>query len=83
MKREQAQFDVLIVGDGHGGAPAAIALGQIGFSGTITLISDEPEFPYERPPLSKAYFSGDKTVERNRIRSPALRAKSLKEFVTG
>ena len=64
--------DVVIVGAGHGGAQAAIALRQGGFAGTITLIGDEPELPYERPPLSKDYLAGDKPFERLLIRPPTF-----------
>ncbi len=64
------QFDVLIVGAGHGGAQAAIALRQGKFAGTIAMIGDEPELPYERPPLSKEYLAGDKPFERILIRQP-------------
>ncbi|RYD91842.1 MAG: oxidoreductase, partial [Sphingomonadales bacterium] len=63
-----AQYDVLIVGAGHGGAQAAIALRQNKFEGTIAVVGDEPELPYERPPLSKEYFSGDKSFDRILIR---------------
>jgi 3-phenylpropionate/trans-cinnamate dioxygenase ferredoxin reductase component len=62
------RFDVLIVGAGHGGAQAAIALRGAGFGGTIGMIGDEPELPYERPPLSKDYLAGDKPFERIQIR---------------
>lgn len=62
------KFDVLIVGAGHGGAQAAIMLRQQKFEGTIALIGDEPEIPYERPPLSKEYFAGEKPFERILIR---------------
>ena len=44
------KYDVVIVGAGHGGAQAAIMLRQKKFAGTIAVIGDEPEFPYERPP---------------------------------
>ena len=64
-------FDVVIVGAGHGGAQAAIALRQNGFAGSIALIGAEPELPYERPPLSKDYLAGEKTFERMLIR-PAM-----------
>jgi 3-phenylpropionate/trans-cinnamate dioxygenase ferredoxin reductase subunit len=64
MKR----YDVLIVGAGHAGAQAAVALRQKGFEGTIAIAGDEPELPYERPPLSKDYLSGDKLFERILIR---------------
>jgi 3-phenylpropionate/trans-cinnamate dioxygenase ferredoxin reductase subunit len=61
-------FDVIIVGAGHGGAQAAIALRQNGFEGSIAMIGREPEVPYERPPLSKEYLAREKPFERIRIR---------------
>ncbi len=66
------QYDILIVGGGHGGAQAAIALRQAKFAGSIGIISDEAVPPYERPPLSKDYFSGDKPFERMLIRPAAF-----------
>jgi len=65
-------YDILIVGAGHGGAQAAIALRQAGFAGSIALVSDEPELPYERPPLSKDYLAGAKPFDRLLIRPPAF-----------
>ena len=60
--------DVIIVGTGHGGAQAAIALRQAGFEGSILMLGRDCEPPYERPPLSKEYFAGDKPFERIMIR---------------
>lgn len=60
--------DVLIVGSGHGGAQAAIALRQAGFEGSVTILGRDREPPYERPPLSKEYLAGDKPFERILIR---------------
>ncbi len=60
--------DVIIVGTGHGGAQAAIALRQNGFEGSIILLGREKDPPYERPPLSKEYLSGEKPFERIQIR---------------
>lgn len=65
-------YDILIVGAGHGGAQAAIALRQAGFAGSIALIGDEPELPYERPPLSKDYLAGAKPFDRLLIRPSAF-----------
>ncbi|WP_188054099.1 NAD(P)/FAD-dependent oxidoreductase [Sphingosinithalassobacter sp. CS137] len=70
-----SRFDVLIVGAGHGGAQTAIALRQNGFTGTIGIAGDEPELPYERPPLSKEYLAGEKPFERLLIRPPAFWAE--------
>src|SRR5690554_3617644 len=66
--RAVEKYDVLIVGAGHGGAQAALTLRQQKFEGTIGLLGDEPEAPYERPPLSKEYFSGEKAFDRILIR---------------
>jgi 3-phenylpropionate/trans-cinnamate dioxygenase ferredoxin reductase subunit len=68
-------FDVLIVGGGHGGAQAATALRQGGFSGSIAIVSAEAEPPYERPPLSKEYLAGEKDFERLLIRPVAFWAE--------
>ncbi len=62
------QFDVVIVGAGHGGAQVAIMLRTQKFAGTIAIIGEEPELPYERPPLSKEYFAGEKEFERIQLR---------------
>jgi 3-phenylpropionate/trans-cinnamate dioxygenase ferredoxin reductase component len=66
-----AQFDVLIVGGGHGGAQAAIALRGQGFAGTIAIAGRETELPYERPPLSKEYLAREKPFERILLRPAA------------
>ncbi len=75
--------DVVIVGAGHGGAQAAIALRQQGFAGSIMVIGDEPELPYERPPLSKDYLAGDKPFERLLIRPAAFWTDRSIVFRTG
>jgi len=61
-------YDVLIVGAGHAGAQTAISLRQQGFEGSVGVIGAENELPYERPPLSKEYLSGEKTFDRLLIR---------------
>ena len=67
---------VVIVGAGQAGAQVAISLRQLGFAGEIGLLGDEPAPPYQRPPLSKAYMSGEMALERTLIRSEAYYAKS-------
>lgn len=59
---------MLIVGGGHGGAHAAMALRQSKFAGSIAIASEETELPYERPALSKDYLSREKDFERILIR---------------
>ena len=48
----------MIVGGGMAGAIAAQTLREEGFDGKITMLSQEPNAPYERPPLSKDYLQG-------------------------
>ena len=62
------RYDVLIVGSGHGGAQVAASLRHGKFAGTIALVGDEACLPYERPPLSKDYLSGEKALERILLR---------------
>jgi 3-phenylpropionate/trans-cinnamate dioxygenase ferredoxin reductase subunit len=76
-------FDVLIVGAGHGGAQAAIALRQLGFTGTIAIVGGEAELPYERPPLSKDYLAGEKDFERLLIRPAAFWTERKVEMILG
>jgi len=67
--------DVVIVGAGHAGAQAAIALRQAGHEDTILVLGREAEIPYERPPLSKEYLAGEKPFERILIRPDAFWAE--------
>lgn len=78
-----AHFDVLIVGAGHGGAQAATALRQRNFAGTIGLVGDEPELPYERPPLSKEYLGGERPFERMLIRPASFWEERAIVVLTG
>jgi len=77
------RYDVLIVGAGHAGAQAAIMLRQSKFEGSVALVGDEPELPYERPPLSKDYFAGEKTFERILIRPEAFWAERAVVMLPG
>jgi 3-phenylpropionate/trans-cinnamate dioxygenase ferredoxin reductase component len=50
---------ISIVGSGLAGVTAAGAVREAGFSGRIVLIGEEPELPYDRPPLSKSVLVHD------------------------
>jgi len=55
---------VVIVGGGQAGAQAVDTLRREGFPGRLVLICDERMLPYQRPPLSKKFLSGQMTAER-------------------
>ncbi|MEZ5559435.1 MAG: FAD-dependent oxidoreductase [Pseudomonadales bacterium] len=59
---------MVIVGAGHAAGQAAASLRQEGYKGEIVIIGDEPHIPYQRPPLSKAYLSGEQGLERVHLR---------------
>jgi 3-phenylpropionate/trans-cinnamate dioxygenase ferredoxin reductase subunit len=63
---------VLIIGASHAGAQCAISLRQSGFDGDITLIGDETEIPYHRPPLSKGFLSGSQATEELSLRPASV-----------
>lgn len=60
---------VVIVGASLAGLNAAEALRDEGYDGAITLIGDEPETPYDRPPLSKQLLTGEWDTDRLPLRS--------------
>ncbi len=56
---------LVVVGAGFAGAKAVETLREEGFGGRVVLVGDEPDRPYERPPLSKDYLRGE--AERETI----------------
>lgn len=56
---QQAHWDLIVIGAGHAGSELAVTTRQAGWAGSILLLGDEPGLPYHRPPLSKAYLSGE------------------------
>ena len=55
---------VIIVGAGHGAGQVAASLRQKKYAGAITIVGEEPWYPYQRPPLSKKYLAGEMPAER-------------------
>lgn len=62
--------NIVIIGAGQAAGQAAASLRQEGFKGDITILGDELFPPYQRPPLSKAYLSGELALERVYVRPP-------------
>ncbi|CEJ19431.1 pyridine nucleotide-disulphide oxidoreductase, classI(partial sequence) protein [Ralstonia solanacearum IPO1609] len=65
---------MVIVGAGHVGGRAALALREAGWQGPIALIGEEPHAPYERPPLSKGVLTGAQSAHDCRIGPPGIYA---------
>ena len=64
----QGSGHIVIAGAGHAGGSAAAMARQLGWQGAITLIGEEPIPPYQRPPLSKAWLTGEATAESLALR---------------
>ncbi len=58
----------VIIGGGQAAQALIGRLRKLGYPDPITLIADEPVVPYQRPPLSKAYLTGELSVDRLLLR---------------
>jgi 3-phenylpropionate/trans-cinnamate dioxygenase ferredoxin reductase subunit len=74
---------IVVIGAGQAGAALAARLRALGHVGPLTIVGAEPEPPYQRPPLSKAYLKGEMTRERLWLRAPPFYATENIEVVTG
>ena len=63
---------MVIIGCGQAGGQAAASLRQEKYEGPITMIGQEPYIPYQRPPLSKQYLSGEQEKEKLNLRQASF-----------
>lgn len=77
------QGNCIIIGASHAAAQLAPSLRQEGWEGRIIIVGDEPHAPYHRPPLSKTFLSGEKTLDQLLIRPLAAYDKIDAEFLLG
>jgi 3-phenylpropionate/trans-cinnamate dioxygenase ferredoxin reductase subunit len=69
------QKTLVVVGASHAGCHIAEAARVNGWEGKIVLVGDEPYMPYHRPPLSKDFLAGKKSVEQILIKPEKLYEK--------
>ena len=74
---------VVIVGNGHAGLHTAVSLRDGGFDGRLVLIGDEPDLPYQRPPLSKAYLDEAADASSLAFRNAGFYGSQRIELLTG
>ncbi len=75
MTRPASPERVVIVGAGHAAGELAGSLRQSGFSGPIVMVGEEPHLPYQRPPLSKAFLSGETDLQALELKPSAAYEK--------
>ena len=63
---------VVIAGAGHAAGQVVASLKQHKFDGEIVLVGDEEWLPYQRPPLSKKFLSGELPAERLYFKPPSF-----------
>ncbi|HEY2675579.1 MAG TPA: FAD-dependent oxidoreductase [Steroidobacteraceae bacterium] len=63
---------MVIIGGGQAGAQAVDTLRREGFRGRLVLIGEEEMLPYQRPPLSKKFLSGELELDRLLFRHRAF-----------
>lgn len=78
----KAAAGIVIIGAGQAGVQTAEALRSSGYEGSITLLGDEAEGPYHRPPLSKAWLAGDMEAAQLVMRAPEMLARKHIELRT-
>lgn len=74
---------LVVVGAGQSGAELAFAARQHGWTGTVTVVGDEPHPPYQRPPLSKALLRGDDAAGMVPVRAPEAYERAGITVLTG
>ncbi len=80
---EKLSEHVICIGAGQASLSCAAKLRGLGWSGAITLIGEEPHLPYQRPPLSKKYLTGEMPAERLLLRPPEWYAEQKVTCRTG
>lgn len=78
----EAAAGIVIIGAGQAGVQTAEALRSSGYEGSITMLGDEADGPYHRPPLSKAWLAGDMEAAQLVMRAPEMLARKHIELRT-
>ena len=73
----------VIVGTGQAGFQAAASLRTEGYAEAITLIGEEPQIPYQRPPLSKGFALGQMDFENIELRPEKFYHEHRIDLITG
>lgn len=78
-----AQPTIAIIGAGQAGFQVAASLRDMHYEGRVVIVGDEPQAPYQRPPLSKAYLLGECTEAQIALRPDAFYGQRHIELITG
>ncbi|MFJ2618719.1 NAD(P)/FAD-dependent oxidoreductase [Glutamicibacter sp. NPDC087344] len=74
---------IVIIGAGHAGVQLAASLREAGHQGPLTLLSEDTELPYQRPPLSKDFVAAETTAEPLALRPSSFYSEQNIELRSG
>lgn len=83
MPNESQTEKTVIVGAGHAASEVAVSLRQKRYGGRLLMLGEEPYQPYQRPPLSKAYLSGEVDIQTLLLKPASAYKKLDIEIRTG
>lgn len=75
--------NAVVIGASHAGSQLVTQLYKEGWKGKIILIGEEPQLPYHRPPLSKAFLAGEKNFDEILIRAQSVYEKIGAQLILG
>jgi 3-phenylpropionate/trans-cinnamate dioxygenase ferredoxin reductase component len=78
----EREVDFLIVGGGDAGFSAARTLREEGATGSVLVVSRDPDPPYDRTAVSKTYLGGEKPREEVYLGGPTWFADNGVELLT-
>ncbi|WP_028205116.1 NAD(P)/FAD-dependent oxidoreductase [Paraburkholderia nodosa] len=74
---------IVIIGAGQAGYQLAASLREAGYTKRVVLVGEEPELPYQRPPLSKAYLGGTCEAENLTFQQQPFYTRAGIELILG
>jgi 3-phenylpropionate/trans-cinnamate dioxygenase ferredoxin reductase component len=74
---------LVVVGGGLAAGTAVGELRELGHDGHVVVLADEPHVPYERPPLSKGFLTGEKSAESTYVQPDTWYADHDVDLRTG
>ena len=60
-----------------------VELREAGYDDEVVVFAEEPEVPYERPPLSKGYLQGEKSRESTYVQPRGVVRRAQRRPPTG
>lgn len=77
------EYRYVIIGGGLAAQRAVQGIRKVDAQGTLALVTDEPHWPYQRPPLSKGYLTGKEGLDAVVVESSEWYEEQGIDVITG